>query len=79
MVKRAVFMFSIMFPILVVLEYTGNSSMVFTVTTAAILAGISTVVFPDQPSAKNAKDSVKAAEKKQEQPDKDKKNEQPQK
>ena len=58
-VKRAVFMFSIMFPILIVLEYTGNSSMVFTVTTAAILAGTSMVVFPDKPSIKENKDAEK--------------------
>ena len=55
MVKRAVFMFSIMFPILVVLEYTGNSSMNLTVITAAILAGISMVVFPDQPRNQETK------------------------
>ena len=56
-IKRAVFMFSIMFPILLVLEYTGNSSLTLTTITAVILSGISLVVYPDKPRQKETEKS----------------------
>ena len=49
LVKRAVFMASIMIPIVFVLEFTGNNSAAATAITGGILAGISLVVYPDQP------------------------------
>lgn len=45
-IKRAVFMFAIMFPVLLILEYTGNSSNAATAILAAVLGGLSVVLFP---------------------------------
>lgn len=40
-------MFAIMFPILLVLEYTGNTSTAATATLAGILGGVSVILFPN--------------------------------
>lgn len=45
--KRALFMFCVMFPILFILEFTGNSSLVATALVAGIAGGVSSVLFPD--------------------------------
>ena len=45
--KRAGFMFLTMFPILLYLEYTGNSSPAATAILAGVTGGISVVLFPD--------------------------------
>ena len=66
MVKRAVFMASIMIPIVVVLEFTGNNSAAASAITGAILAGISLVMYPDQPRTPKSEE----ANKKKEQPEK---------
>ena len=66
LVKRAVFMASIMIPIVVVLEFTGNNSAAASAITGAILAGISLVVYPDQPRTQKSEE----ADKKNEQPEK---------
>ena len=47
MLKRAGFMFLIMFPILLILEYTGNSSTAITAVLAGVTAGVSVIIFPD--------------------------------
>ncbi len=47
MLKRAGFMFLIMFPILLILEYTGNSSTAASAVLAAVTAGVSVIIFPD--------------------------------
>lgn len=62
LVKRAVFMASIMIPIVVVLEFTGNNSTAATAITGGILAGISLVVYPDQPRTKNKEETDKKNE-----------------
>ena len=62
LVKRAVFMASIMIPIVVVLEFTGNNSAAATAITGGILAGISLVVYPDQPRTKNQEETDKKNE-----------------
>ena len=59
LVKRAVFMFATLIPIVVVLEYTGNNSTTATMLTGGILAGLSYITFPDQPQSPNSKDSKK--------------------
>ena len=46
-IKRAVFMLFILFPILLILEFTGNSSTGLTAVLAGIIGGISVVIFPD--------------------------------
>lgn len=46
-IKRAVFMFAIMFPVLLILEYTGHSSSAITGALAGILGGVSVVLFPN--------------------------------
>lgn len=46
MIKRAVFMFAIMFPTLLILEFTGHTSTVITAALAGILGGVSVVLFP---------------------------------
>lgn len=66
MLKRAFFMASIMIPIVVVLEFTGNNSAAASAITGAILAGISLVVYPDQPRTQKSEE----ADKKNEQPEK---------
>lgn len=45
-IKRAAFMFGIMFPILLVLEFTGHTSNAITAALAGILGGVSVVLFP---------------------------------
>ena len=47
MIKRAVFMFLTMFPILLILEFTGNTSTAATAILAGITGGVSVVLFPD--------------------------------
>ena len=62
LIKRAVFMASIMIPIVIVLEFTGNNSTAATVITGGILAGISLVVYPDQPRIKKSEEADKKNE-----------------
>ena len=45
-IKRAVFMFCVMFPILLVLEYVGKSSTTTTMVLAGVTGGVSVVLFP---------------------------------
>ncbi len=46
-IKRAIFMFVILFPTLLLLEYTGNTSTGLTAVLAGIIGGVSVVIFPD--------------------------------
>ena len=58
-IKRAVFMFAVMFPILLVLEYTGKTSMTTTIVLAGVTAGVSVVLFPSPEfQKKNDKDKT---------------------
>ncbi|MBP5470332.1 MAG: hypothetical protein J6Z11_13935 [Candidatus Riflebacteria bacterium] len=58
-IKRAIFMVVVMFPILVVLEYTGNTSTVTTVLLAGITSGVSVVLFPDPEHLKKIEEAEK--------------------
>ena len=49
----------IMFPILVVLEYTGNTSTATTVILAGVTAGVSVVIFPDPEHLKKIEEAEK--------------------
>lgn len=49
----------VMFPILVVLEYTGNTSTVTTVLLAGITSGVSVVLFPDPEHLKKIEEAEK--------------------
>lgn len=55
MLKRMVFMFCIMFPVLIYAEYTGRNSVVVAAVTAGITSGASVVLFPDPEHLKNLK------------------------
>lgn len=58
-VKRAIFMFLVMFPILVILEYTGNTSTTITMILACVTAGVSVVLFPDPAHLKKLEEAKK--------------------
>ena len=59
LIKRAVFMLSIMVPILIVLEFTGNRTDTLTLVTGGILAAIAFVIYPEKPRDKKPKDTDK--------------------
>lgn len=58
-IKRAVFMVVILFPILLILEFTGNTSTVISAVLAAIIAGVSVVIFPDPEHLKKLEEAEK--------------------
>ncbi len=58
-IKRAVFMVVILFPTLVILEFTGNSSTGLTAILAGIIAAISVVIFPDPEHLKKLEEAKK--------------------
>lgn len=47
MIKRMVFMFCVMFPVLLYAEYTGHTSIGLSGITGGISAAVSVVLFPD--------------------------------
>lgn len=47
MVKRAIFMFCTMLPVLIYAEYTHKNSIALSVIAAAVTSGVSVVLFPD--------------------------------
>lgn len=55
MIKRAVFMLCVMFPVLLYAEYTGNNSVMVAAVTGGISSGVSVIIFPD-PKNKVEKD-----------------------
>ena len=59
MLKRAGFMFCTMFPILLILEYLGYTSMAITSVLACVTAGISVVIFPDPAHLKRLEEQEK--------------------
>ena len=58
-IKRAIFMAVIMFPILVILEYTGNTSTGTTAVLAGLTAAVSVVIFPDPEHLKKLEEAKK--------------------
>lgn len=57
--KRAGFMFAVMVPTLLILEYTGHTSNTATVLLAGVTAGISVVLFPDPEHLKRLEEAKK--------------------
>ncbi len=47
MIKRMIFMFCVMFPVLLYAEFTGRNSIIVAGVTAGISSGVSVVLFPD--------------------------------
>ncbi len=50
--KRAGFMFAIMFPVLLILEYTGHTSTAITALLAGVTGGVSVILFPNPTTVK---------------------------
>jgi predicted membrane chloride channel (bestrophin family) len=46
MIKRMVFMFCVMFPVLLYAEFTGNNSVILAGVTGGVTSGVSVVLFP---------------------------------
>lgn len=55
MIKRMIFMFCVMFPVLLYAEYTGNNTILVAAVTAGVTSGVSVVVFPDPEHLKRIK------------------------
>ena len=55
MIKRMIFMFCVMFPVLLYAEYTGNNSVPVAAMTGGLTAGVSVVLFPDPEHLKSLK------------------------
>jgi reverse gyrase len=55
MIKRMLFMFCIMFPVLLYAEYTGKNSIILAAVTGGITSGVSVVLFPDPEHLKRLK------------------------
>ncbi len=55
MIKRMIFMFCIMFPVLLYAEYTGRNSVLVAAVTGGVASGVSVVLFPDPEHLKRLK------------------------
>lgn len=55
MVKRMIFMFCVMFPVLVYAEYTGRNSILVAGLAGGVSSGVSVVLFPDPEHLKKIK------------------------
>ncbi len=55
MIRRMVFMFCVMFPVLLYAEYTGRNSVVVAAITGGLASGVSVVIFPDPEHLKSLK------------------------
>ncbi len=55
MIKRMIFMFCVMFPVLIYAEYTGRNSVLVAAVTGGIASGVSVVLFPDPEHIKSLK------------------------
>jgi reverse gyrase len=55
MIRRMIFMFCIMFPVLIYAEYIGRNSVMLAAVTAGLTSGVSVVLFPDPEHLKNLK------------------------
>lgn len=51
MIKRAVFMLCVMFPVLLYAEYTGNNSVMVAALTGGLSSGVSVILFPQNKSS----------------------------
>lgn len=51
--KRAIFIFCVMFPVLLIAEYTGNNSVGLAAITAGVSSGISVILFPEEQGKKD--------------------------
>lgn len=47
MIRRMIFMFCVMFPVLLYAEYTGHNSVLVAAVVAGVSSGVSVVLFPD--------------------------------
>ncbi len=47
MIKRMIFMFCVMFPVLLYAEYTGRNTVLVAAVVAGVSSGVSVVLFPD--------------------------------
>ena len=47
MIKRMIFMFCVMFPVLLYAEYTGSNTVLVAAVVAGVTSGVSVVLFPD--------------------------------
>lgn len=47
MIKRMIFMFCVMFPVLLYAEYTGRNSVLVAAIAGGVSSGVSVVLFPD--------------------------------
>lgn len=61
MIKRAVFMLCVMFPVLLYAEYTGNNSIMVAAVTGGISSGASVIIFP---ASKNQNETAKNSDEK---------------
>lgn len=57
--KRAGFMFAIMFPVLLILEYTGHTSTAATALLAGVTGGVSVILFPNPTTVKKLDEKFK--------------------
>jgi hypothetical protein len=57
MIKRMVFMFCVMFPVLLYAEYTGNNSVVLAGLAGGVSSGVSVVLFPNDEKKDSEQDS----------------------
>ncbi len=55
MIKRMIFMFCVMFPVLIYAEFTGRNSVLVAAVTGGIASGVSVVIFPDPEHLKSLK------------------------
>jgi len=55
MIKRMIFMFCVMFPVLLYAEYTGRNSIIVAAAAGGISSGVSVIVFPDPEHLKKLK------------------------
>jgi predicted branched-subunit amino acid permease len=55
MIKRMIFMFCVMFPVLLYAEFTGNNSIVVAALAGGVSSGVSVVLFPDPEHLKKLK------------------------
>ncbi|HMM61565.1 MAG TPA: hypothetical protein PLR50_10530 [Candidatus Rifleibacterium sp.] len=56
MIKRMIFMFCVMFPVLLYAEYTGRNSVIVAAVTGGVASGVSVVLFPDPAHLRSLKD-----------------------
>jgi reverse gyrase len=55
MIKRMIFMFCVMFPVLLYAEYTGRSSVLLAGLAGGVSSGASVILFPDPEHLKKLK------------------------